>query len=309
MTQFDDLLAFVTVVEAGSFTAAAARLGGDKSAISRRVSALEERLGVQLLRRTTRSLNLTDSGSSFYQRSARILADLEEAESAVAQEHGDLRGRLRLSLPLSFGLRHMGAPIVEFSKQHPQLAFDLELSDRKVDLLQDGIDLAIRIGRLRDSSLIARRIFDTRMLICASKAYLDAHGAPQHPDDLAHHQCLTYSYLDDANFWGWIDEAGEERRVRIKAAMSANSGNLLCDAAVGGLGIVMQPTFIAHDYVARGDLVPILCDLRLPSTPAYAVYPPARHLSYRVRAFIDFVAAYFAGKPYWDKDCEDLDNG
>jgi DNA-binding transcriptional LysR family regulator len=307
MNRFDDLAAFVAVVETGSFTAAAERLGSDKSAVSRRISALEERLGVQLLRRTTRTLNLTDSGRGFHQRAARILSDLEEAESALARAHGALRGRLRLSLPLSFGVRHMCRPIAEFSHEHPAVTFDLDLTDRKVDLLQEGMDLALRIGRLEDSTLIARRLFDTRVLVVASKAYLDRRGMPQTPDDLQHHDCLTYSYLADARHWDWLDVDGTERRAAINVAMAANSGDLLCDAAVAGLGIAMQPTFIAHQYVCRGDLVPLLRNYRWPAASAYAIYPPTRHLSYRVRAFIDFLAAYFDGTPYWDKDCEDAE--
>ena len=157
MDRFDDLLAFVTVVETGSFTAAADRLGVAKSAVSRRVSDLEDRLGVQLLRRTTRRLNLTDTGRAFHEHASRILADLDEAESAVLQQHGELRGTLKVALPLSFGIRHMCAPIAEFSRRHPRVEFDLDLNDRRIDLLEEGVDVAVRIGRLRDSSLIARR--------------------------------------------------------------------------------------------------------------------------------------------------------
>lgn len=184
MDRFEDLQTFVAVVEAGNFTAAALRLDVAKSAVSRRVSALELRLGVQLLRRTTRRLSLTDSGQSFYEHSARILADLEEAESAVAQEHGELRGTLKVALPLSFGLRHMSRPVAEFSRRHPCVEFDLDFNDRRVDLIEEGADLAIRIGHLADSSLIAKRIFEARTVVCGSKAYFDAHGMPETPEDL-----------------------------------------------------------------------------------------------------------------------------
>jgi len=305
MDKFEDLQAFVTVVEAGSFTAAAERLNGNKSAISRRVSALEKRLGVQLLRRTTRKLNLTDTGRSFFERSARILADLDEAESAVAQEHGELRGRLRVALPHSFGVRHMGEPIAQFSRMHPDVRFDLDLSDRQVDLTQEGIDVAVRIGRLQDSSLIARRLFDSRTVVCASPDYLRQHGVPQTPDDLADYACLTYSNLKDAEYWEYIDDDGEEARIRVNITMSANSGDLLREAASGGLGIVMQPTFIAHEAIRRGDLQVILANYQWQFSTAYAVYPPTRHLSYRVRALIDFLVEYFAGKPQWDRDCDE----
>ncbi len=294
---------FVAVVEAGSFTGAADRLDTAKSAVSRRVSSLEERLGVQLLRRTTRQLNLTDSGRSFYEHSARILADLEEAESAVAQEHGELRGTLRIALPLSFGLRHMGKPIAEFSRLHPRVEFDLDLNDRRVDLVEEGADLALRIGNLSDSSLIARRLFEARTVVCGSKAYFDKHGVPKTPEELRDHHCLVYSNLQDPGKWVCRDAAGDTHKVTVKTTMSATSGDFLSEAAIEGLGIVMQPTFIAGEAISRGELVPILTDYQWPVTPAWAAYPPTRHLSFRVRQFIDFLAEYFAGTPYWDKDC------
>ncbi len=304
MDRFEDLQAFVTVVEAGSFTAAAERIDSNKSVISRRVSALEERLGVQLLRRTTRTLNLTDTGRSFYERSTRILSDLDEAESAVAQEHGELRGQLRVALPLSFGIRHMGDPIAKFNRQHPQIRFDLDLSDRRVDIVQEGIDVAIRIGRLRDSSLIARRLFESRTVVCASPAYLQAYGTPETPQSLSDRPCMVYSNLDDAYHWTYREHSGEEKRVRLNSIMEANSGDMLQKVAIGGLGIVLQPMFIAHEAIGRGELTPILANYRWPVTTAYAIYPPARHLSFRVRAFIDFLVEYFDGIPNWDVECQ-----
>ena len=303
MDRFEDLQTFVAVVEAGSFTAAADRLDTAKSAVSRRVSSLEERLGVQLLRRTTRRLNLTDSGRSFYEHSARILADLEEAESAVAQEHGELRGILRIALPLSFGLRQMCKPIAEFSRRHPNVEFDLDLNDRRIDLVEEGADLAIRIGNLADSSLIAKRIFEARTVVCGSRAYFDRHGTPQTPEDLLVHKCLVYGNLADPTKWVCRDANGQPHKVNVDAAMTASSGDFLSAAAIQGLGIAMQPTFIAGEAISRGELVAVLTNYEWPVSPAWAVYPPTRHLSYRVREFIDFLAEYFAGTPYWDRDC------
>ncbi|MBT8102276.1 MAG: LysR family transcriptional regulator [Gammaproteobacteria bacterium] len=304
MDKFEDLQAFVAVVEAGSFTAAADRLKSAKSAVSRRVSALEERLGVQLLRRTTRVLNLTETGSSFYEHSARILADLNEAEAAVQQEHGELRGTLRVALPLSFGVRHMCKPIAAFSKLHPKVEFDLNLNDRRIDLIEEGIDVALRIGRLQDSSHIARRLFDVHTVICASPHYLKVHGEPQTPADLSDHRCLVYSNLTDPNKWAYVDDEGNKRAIDIDSVMSASSGDFLANAAAHGMGIVMQPTFIAAESIRRGNLVPILTDHTWPISPAYAIYPPTRHLSYRVRAFIDFLVERFSGTPQWDRECE-----
>jgi DNA-binding transcriptional LysR family regulator len=308
MDKFEDLQAFVAVVEAGSFTAAAERLGAAKSAVSRRVSGLEERLGVQLLRRTTRTLNLTDTGQSFYEHGARILADLEEAESAAQQEHGELRGVLRVALPLSFGVRHMCKPIAAFSKRHPKIRFDLDLNDRRIDLIEEGIDLAVRIGHLRDSSLIARKLFDVRMVVCASHHYLAAHGTPETPHDLGEHDCLVYSNLADPDTWRWEDSDGRRHAVELSPVMRASSGDFLTNSAAHGLGIVIQPTFIAAEAIRRGNLVPILTAFEWPVTPAYAVYPPTRHLSYRVRAFIDFLVERFAGTPTWDRDCDSIQN-
>lgn len=303
MHRFEDLQAFVTVVEAGSFTAAADRLGVAKSAVSRRVSELEDRLGVQLLRRTTRRLNLTDTGRAFYEHGSRILADLDEAESAVLQQHGELLGSLRVALPLSFGVRHMCEPIADFSRRHPRVEFDLDLNDRRIDLLGEGIDVAVRIGQLRDSSLIARRLFDVRTVVCASQSYLDRHGSPRTPDDLGRHQCLLYSNIPDPWRWVWSDESGTRHEVRVNAALTASSGDFLLAAAIQGLGIALQPTFNAGEAIGRGQLVPLLTEYRWPVSPAWAVYPPTRHLSYRVRAFIDYLADYFSGTPAWDKDC------
>jgi DNA-binding transcriptional LysR family regulator len=303
MDRFEDLQAFVAVVETGSFTAAAERLDTAKSAISRRVAALEERLGVQLLHRTTRTLNLTDTGRSFYEHSARILADLEEAESAAQQEHGELRGTLRVALPMSFGVRHMCRPIAAFCHRHPRIHFDLDLNDRRVDLIEEGIDLAVRIGHLRDSSLIARKLFDVHMVACASRQYLATHGEPRTPAELREHDCLVYSNLPEPDTWQWEEEDGSRHRVELKPVMQASSGDFLANAAAHGLGIVLQPTFLAAEAIRRGNLVAVLETVQWPVSPAYAVYPPTRHLSYRVRAFIDFLAERFAGVPQWDRDC------
>ena len=304
MDRFDDMATFVAVVEAGSFTAAADRLDIAKSVVSRRVSALEERLGVQLLRRTTRRLSLTDSGAGFYERSMRLLADLEEAESAVAQEHGELRGQLRIALPLSFGLRHMHEPIAAFSKQHPRVAFDLDLNDRRVDLIEEGMDFAVRIGHLRDSTLIARKLFDAHTVVCASPDYLDKHGVPEHPRELTGHACMVYSNLAEPGRWAYTEKDGSRQRIDVGGGLQASSGDFLCEAAAAGLGIVMQPTFIAHDAIRAGALVPLLSDFGWPISPGYAVYPPTRHLSFRVREFLDFLVAHFEGETPWDRDCE-----
>lgn len=306
MDKFEDIQAFITVVDAGSFTAAADRLDAAKSAISRRVSSLEERLGVQLLHRTTRAMNLTETGRSFYDQGVRILADLDEAEAAVQQQHGELRGTLRFALPLSFGVRHMCGPIAAFNKLHPNVRFDLDLNDRRVDLIEDNFDVALRIGHLSDSSLIARRLFDVRAVVCASPHYLKTYGMPATPGELRDHRCLVYSNLVDPNTWEFEDSGGARRSVKVKSALSSSSGDFLANAAAHGMGIVKQPTFIASTAIRSGKLIPVLTDYSWPISPAFAVYPPTRHLSYRVRAFIDFLVERFSDTPQWDRDCEAL---
>ena len=304
MDRLAHIEAFVAVVEAGSFTAAADRLDIAKSAVSRRIAELEDRLGAQLLLRTTRRISQTAAGQAFYARSVQILADLDEAESAVAEAHGELVGRLRVALPLSFGVRHMCEPIADFCHRHPRVAFELDLNDRRVDIVEEGADLAIRIGHLSDSSLIARRLFESRLVVCASPDYLERHGVPASPEELAEHDCLVYSNVADPGRWRYSDADGSERSIDVNVAMQVSSGDFIVESAARGLGVAMQPAFIAGDAIGRGELVPILTDVVWPVTPAWAVYPPARHLSARVRAFIDFIAERFSGIPYWDEACD-----
>lgn len=303
MRRFDELQAFVAVVEAGSFTAAAERLDAEKSAVSRRVAALENRLGVQLLRRTTRKLNLTDTGRAFYEHGARILADLDEAETAVMQQHGELRGAIKLALPMAFAIRHMGEVVAAFARRHPHVEFELDLNDRRIDLIDEGADLALRIGHLEDSNLIARRLFEARTVVCASRDYLDRRGVPAEPGDLRNHDCLVYGNLAEPGKWLFRDRDGSQQFVDVGGTISATSGEFLGELAAQGLGIVMLPTFLAGERIRAGELVPVLSGVEWPASGGYAVYPPTRHLSYRVRAFIDFLAETFAGVPYWDEEC------
>ncbi len=295
---------FVRVVEAGSISGAAERMGIAKSAVSRRLSDLEERLGAQLFRRTTRRLSLTDTGRSFYERCIRILADVEEAELAVSQEHAALRGCLRVAVPLSFGLLHLTPAITEFRDRHPQVEFDLDFNDRQIDLLAEGFDVALRIAELSDSSLIARRLATIRTAVCASPAYVESHGRPEHPDDLAEHDCLVYSNLPDPRTWTYRERDGQDGSVKVKVGLRANNGEFLGRGAIAGQGVILLPTFIVFQGIERGELVPLLTDYLWPSINAYAVYPPTRHLSNRVRAFVDFLAERFSGVPYWDQCLE-----
>lgn len=302
MARLEELETFVRVVEAGSISGAADRLGIAKSAVSRRITELEQRLGAQLFRRTTRSLNLTDTAEQFYSRCVRILADVEEAEQSVSDTHGTLRGRLRVAAPLSFGLLHLASAITDFKEQHPEVCFDLDFNDRQVDLLVEGIDVALRIANLPDSSLMARRLAPINMLTCASPEYLQRHGVPDSPEQLSQHRCMTYSLAEDPQHWLFIDASGASIRVPVTSYLQANNGDFMSQMAIAGMGITRQPTFILFRAIQQGLLVPILEQFQSPVLNAYAVYPQTRHLSQRVRAFVDFLATRYAGIPYWDAE-------
>jgi DNA-binding transcriptional LysR family regulator len=300
MNRFENMDTFIRVVEAGSISAAADRLGVAKSAVSRRLKELEKHLGVELFHRTTRQMNQTDTGRAFYHQAVRILDDVLEAEIATSQAHGTLKGSLKIALPSSFGLMHMGPVINDFLKEHPQIEFDLDFNDREVDLIQEGFDLAIRIANLPDSSLIARRFAPVKTVICASPDYLKQMGTPRSPDDLIEHQCLVYSLLRDFEYWYLTDARGNEIKTRIHPYLKASTGEFLRDAAVEGRGIILVPTFIAYKEIESGALVPLLNEYSTSQINAYAIYPQTRHLSQRVRTFVDFLVKRFEGTPYWD---------
>ena len=300
MNRFENMDTFIRVVEAGSISGAADRLGVAKSAVSRRLKELEKHLGVELFHRTTRQMNLTDTGRAFYHQAVRILDDVLEAEIATSQAHGTLKGSLKIALPSSFGLMHMGPVINDFLKEHPQIEFDLDFNDREVDLIQEGFDLAIRIANLPDSSLIARRFTQVNTVICASPDYLEQMGTPQSPDELIDHQCLVYSLLRDYEYWHLTDTSGKEIKTRVRPYLKASTGEFLREAAVEGRGIILVPTFIAYKEIESGALIPLLKEYGTAQINAYAIYPQTRHLSQRVRTFVDFLVKRFEGTPYWD---------
>lgn len=300
MDRFENMNAFIRVVEAGSISGAADRLGVAKSAVSRRLKELEEHLGVELFHRTTRQMNLTDTGRTFYHQAMRIVEDVMEAELSASQAHGTLQGSLKVALPLSFGLMHLGPAINAFLQAHPLIEFDLDFNDRKVDLMEEGFDLAIRIDNLPDSSMIARRLTAIDAVMCASPAYLERMGTPQSPQELIDHQCLVYNLLRDFEHWHLYDADDKLMKVKIRPFLKASNGEFLRDAAVDGLGIVFIPSFIVYKEVESGALVPLFKEHIRPQVEAYALYPHTRHLSQRVRTFVDFLVERFAGTPYWD---------
>lgn len=295
-----EMAAFVRVVEAGTFTGAAQRLGWSKSMVSRRIAELEDRLGARLLNRTTRRLSLTEAGDAYYRRCARILAEIDDAEDEIARLSAEPRGTLRVNAPMSFGTQHLAPAIAGFVGRYPQVRIDLTLDDRFVDLIDDGVDVAVRIGVLADSSLIARRLAPSHVVLCASPAYLARRGVPERPADLAAHDCLLYSNAVSVDQWQFPGADGAAETVRVRGPMVANNGDVLREVAIAGLGIARLPTFIVADALADGRLRPLLCRHRLPETPIHAVYPHSRHLSTKVRAFVDFLAERFGPDPYWD---------
>ncbi len=301
MDDLSGIAVFAAVVEAGSFTKAGQRLGLSKSAVSKQITRLEARLGAQLLQRTTRRLSLTEVGRAFYERCRRIVSEAEEAELAVTRLQEAPRGVLRLSAPVSFGLEYLGRALPDFMERFPEVQIDMECADRTVDLVEEGFDLAVRIGWLADSSLVARRIAPCRRAVMAAPDYLAAHGTPRHPDELAGHACLTYSYLQRGQQWDFVDpENGRTFSVGVSGPMHANNGHMLADAAAAGRGVIWGPTFICRRALREGRLVPILEDYEAPSIAIHAVYPPNRHLSAKVRSFIDFLVERFAGpEEHW----------
>ncbi|MEJ2693504.1 MAG: LysR family transcriptional regulator [Candidatus Thiodiazotropha sp.] len=302
MDRLDGLKCFVAVVEASQFSAAAERLGVAKSVVSRRVSELEEHLGARLLQRTTRRLSLTEAGREFYPRALQLLEDLAEAEQSVSSGQQALSGRIRFAVPLTFGLRHMGPLLNRFMQEHPGVVLDLDMDDGHVDLIQQGVDLALRIGRLEDSSLIALPLAPVRTLLVASPEYLAREGTPTTPQELQAHSGLCYSNLPEPQKIRLTDKSGREFTVNIPLRLMANNGDFLLGATAAGLGISFMPSFISYQAIHDGQLVPILRDYRLPLATAYVVYPSRRFVPLRVRALADYLQQQFGNRPYWDKE-------
>jgi DNA-binding transcriptional LysR family regulator len=299
MDRLGAIQVFAQVVESGSFAKAAERLGLSTSATSRHVADLEAHLQTRLLNRTTRRVSLTESGRAFYERAVQLLADLEEAEQEAARAAVVPRGTIRLTTSVNFGVRHLAPAIAEFLGRHAEVRFDVSLSDRVVDLIEEGFDLAVRLGTTGSENVVARKLGETRLVPCASPQYLSAHPAPKAPEDLAAHNCFTYEYITPRNVWRFRDAAGGERAVRIAGTLHSNNGDLLAEIAARGCGIVFEPAFIVGPDVRAGRLVPLLQDFIAPPVPIYAVYPSRKHLSAKVRAFVDFLVMRFEDAPDW----------
>jgi DNA-binding transcriptional LysR family regulator len=296
-----DIAVFVRVVERGSFTTAADDLGLSRAVVSKYVSRLEERMGARLLNRTTRRLSLTEAGATLFEASRGALVRIEEAQNVVARVQAEPRGRLRLSAPMSFGILHLGPAIVEFARRHPQVTLDLSLDDRFVNLVAEGFDVAVRIGALTDSTLVARKIGFTRAVACASPAYIAERGEPRTPEELASHDCLIYSYLANANVWRFTSRERREIPVAVAGTLRVNNGIVLAEAALAGRGVLVTPSFYVAPMLRDGRLRRLLPEYRLPELGIYAVYPQKEHVPPKVRVFIDFLAQAFGRKPEWER--------
>jgi len=293
MDRLEAMKVFCTVVEAGGFAAAADRLGISTSAASRHVAQLEAHLNVRLLNRTTRRVSPTDEGFAYFERCMQLLSDLEEADSMISGGAHLPRGRLRLTAPGALATLRLAPALAAFGEAHPEISLDVVLSESVVDFIEEGIDLAIRVGRVGSSNLVARRIGGAQLIAAASPAYLARQGTPATPEDLAGHACLTYAHAASGNAWRFQDPAGDSIEVRVAGRVHANNGVLLAEMAAAGCGITMAPDFILDPLLAEGRLVPILADWAPPPLPIHAVYPSRRHLSAKVRAMSTFLADWF----------------
>jgi DNA-binding transcriptional LysR family regulator len=295
MNRFEELEAYVAVVDHKGFSNAADKLGIAKSMVSRRVSELERRLGVQLLQRTTRRQSVTDAGREFYQRASQLINDMRDAEQSVAHGQTAISGRIRLALPLGIGVSQLAQPISEFLERHPDVRIEVDLNDRRQDLIEENIDLAIRIGELEDSTLIARKLVNVHFAVCASPEHLRVHGEPQHPTELAQHEVLVYSNVAVGRQW-FYQLDGKQVSPRMSYRLSANNGEFLAAVASFGRALVTGPVAFLQPYIDRGALVPILTEFARPEVGMYAVYPPGRLVATRVRVLSDALYEYFQGR-------------
>lgn len=292
MDRLLEMQTFCAVVEAGSFVSASESLGMSKAAVSRYVSELEARLGVRLLQRTTRRLSLTGEGEVFYVRCRELLAGVEEAEAEITSRSDVARGTLRVNVPVSFGISHLAPLWGDFHARHPDVELSVDLSDRIVDIVEEGFDLAIRIATLQSSTLVSRRITNTRLMACASPDYVAKYGVPSHPTELAGHQVIGYSNFTTGNDWPFEGPEGSVS-VRVRPWMYANNGETCCGAAVAGQGVVLQPGFLVHKHLEAGRLVELMPEYRSTELGVYAVYPTRKFVTPKVRALVDYLIAAF----------------
>lgn len=305
--RFDDILAFVRVMECGSITSAAERMNVSKSGISKRISDLEAALGVELFQRSTRQLRPTEHGDAFYERMIPLINEINHtAENLSAQGEQSLRGQFRITTPMAFGAIYLGPVIAEFARRHPSLELAVDYDDRLVDLVHAGYDLGIRIGNLRDSNLRARKLCDCARIVCCSPAYAEAHGLPKTVAELAQHTVIDYAYVHASRLWQF---EGKEKgappiSVSMRSRIVVNNGTAQRDMAIAGLGITSMPMFLAAEALRQGKLVPALPSFTQPPYTISAIYPPTHHVSAKVRTFIDYLVAFFTPPLPWELGSE-----
>ncbi len=301
MEQFDlnEIAIFVKVVDAGSFTGAAKSLGLPKSTVSRKITQLEERLAVRLLQRTTRTLSLTDTGTAYYQQCSRIISDVQEANVAVTEMQSKPVGVLRITAPMLFGSRVLSDIVADFLKQNSGIQIDMVLTDQSLDLIQEGIDVAFRVGTLADSSLIARTLGTINLITCASPAYIEKHGMPEHPKELSQHQILAWNQTKS-----WDFDTPETVSINVNPKVKVNDALSLHKLALNDLGIARLPAFLCADDIKSGALVPMMCNWSVSSAPIHALYPSNRHLSVKVRSFVDYIVEELRRDQPWNVDFE-----
>ena len=296
---------FVTIIDQGSFAAAADVLGLSRNMASRHVADLEAYLGVRLLNRTTRSLSLTSTGAVYIERARQILAQLDEADRVAGLQTLTPQGRLALSAPMSFGVRHVAPYLRQYTTANPNVAVDISLNDRTVDLVEEGFDVAIRItARLADSNLIVRRIASAEVVLCASPGYISSHGCPETPRDLIDHLCLGYTFGHEGNVWSLRDGKGALEQVRVSPVVSANNGDAIEEIAIAGGGLALQPDFIANRDIASGKLVRVLPGWSGGVLGIYALCAGKLYEPLKVRSFMDWIAELYRPKPPWTVDFE-----
>ena len=299
MDRLTSMSVFAKVVGEGSFAQAARQMRLSPAAVTKHVQLLEEWLGARLLNRTTRRISLTETGAAVYERSLRLLEDVEEVRTSTAESTVRPSGVLRVSAPISFGALHLGPIVADYLALYPQVSIELVLDDRVVDIVDEGFDLAVRIAALKESNLVARRIAPSREVVCASPAYLVRRGRPVKPSDLAKHDCLDYALRSDRGSWRF-EGPGSEASVKVDARMTATNGQILRDAARQGAGIILCPTFLVGEDIRSGRLEPLMPEFKPVARSIHAVYPSRRHLSAKVRSFIALLTDRFGENPPWD---------
>lgn len=300
MDRIDAMRAFVAVVTEGSFSNAANALRLSPQLVSKYVSKLEDQLNTRLLNRTTRKVSLTEAGSHYFGHAQQILLSIDDMESQLGGLQQNPKGVLRISAPVSFALKHMARLVTDFQRRYPLVKVDLQLSDRKVDIIEEGFDVALRIGQLKSSSLVAKPVAPIRVVLCASPQYLATHGTPTQLADLNHHRYLHYSYM---NMEGKEDlyQCLKTKYMQQGSEFCSNNGDVLVDAAIVGAGLVLQPTFIASAALSSGKLVVVLPEFEPEPLGLYVVYAHRKLLPHKVRCFIDFIEGYYGSPPYWDE--------